>query len=117
MAKLTQVLILAPLLVLTSCSSLPTSILGGGGPNVAANTQIGKENRQAVVSVEKPTSAGRDIVQKEIEAQNIEYVTIVQEKIPTWLLVAFGVLCGFVIPSPPEIARSIANAFRRKKNV
>ena len=35
-------------LLLSSCSNIPLKLLtgGGGGPNVAANTQVGKENTQ-----------------------------------------------------------------------
>ena len=41
--------ILLLIVTLTGCSGLPLGLLGGGGPNVAANTQIGKENRQTAV--------------------------------------------------------------------
>jgi hypothetical protein len=36
------------IMLLASCSSLPLGMLGGG-TNVAANTQIGRENRQTGV--------------------------------------------------------------------
>ena len=43
-----SILLIATLL-LSSCGKLPSLIpLGGGGTNVAANTQIGKENSQNV---------------------------------------------------------------------
>jgi hypothetical protein len=37
--------------MLAGCGG-PLSLLTGGGPNVAANVQAGKENRQSAVSVE-----------------------------------------------------------------
>ena len=82
---------------------------------MAANTQIGKENRQAIFSAETGATAGRDVVTKTLDTQSVETVTIVNERIPTWMLIVFGLLCGFVIPSPPEIFRDLRNAFGRKK--
>jgi hypothetical protein len=55
------------IMLLASCSSLPLGMLGGG-TNVAANTQIGRENRQTAVSMEERVEAGRDVIQKEVEA-------------------------------------------------
>jgi hypothetical protein len=40
--------------------------------------------------------------------------TIVVNEIPVWLVLLFGLLCGFLIPSPQEIIRSIVGLFRRK---
>ena len=56
-------------LLLSGCGL--TSILpfgGSGGPTVNSNAQVGKENRQSVVSVEQKeeVTAGRDVVQTEI---------------------------------------------------
>jgi hypothetical protein len=56
--------------LLASCSSLnPVGLLTGGGTNVAANTQLGKENKQAVVTYEEETttSAGRDVITTEVK--------------------------------------------------
>ena len=39
--------------------------------------------------------------------------TIVVNEVPIWLILAFGVLCGFLIPSPSEIFRGIINAFKK----
>ena len=96
----------------SSCGKLPLGILGGGGPNVAANTQVGKENRQAVFSVEDKQQAGRDIVTKEVEAQQVETVTINNEKIPVWVLIALVI--GWLAPSPGEIGNGIYRLFRRR---
>lgn len=106
--------LLALLMTLTGCSSLPFSFLKGSGTNVAANTQVGKENRQALVSVETAPRASRDVVQKTIDTDKVETIYLTQEKIPTWLLVMFGFLCGFVIPSHTEIARWILKQFGLK---
>ena len=44
------------------------SLGGSGGPTVNSNAQIGKENRQSVMSVEQSeeVSAGRDVIQTEV---------------------------------------------------
>ena len=108
-------------LLLSSCgltSLLPT----GGGTNVAANTQIGKENKQAVVTYEEEetTSAGRDIITtevlKEVEAGPVDTLKINNTNIPPWVLLVL--LLGWVLPTPTQIGRAIYYAitapFRRK---
>ena len=41
---------------------------GGGGPTVNSNAQIGKENRQSVLSLEQAEEnyAGRDVIKTEV---------------------------------------------------
>jgi len=102
-------------LLLSSCgltSLLPT----GGGPNVAANTQIGKENRQAVLSIEDKTSAGRDIVTKEVETGKVENLDIINTNIPPWVVLVL--ILGWILPTPTQMARAIYRfitaPFRRK---
>ena len=106
---------LALAILLTGCGALPLGMLGGGGPNVAANVQAGKENTQQVVANQERTEAGRDIVTttKQIEAASVESVTInnVQD-IPIWVWIAMVV--GWVLPSPQEMARGFIGLFRRK---
>jgi hypothetical protein len=105
-----------------SCSKLP-SLLTGGGPNVAANIQAGKTNTQTVgttnniaptVSV-RPNARVDSIDQSNTTSKvNTDAVdTIVVNEIPVWLVLLFGLLCGFLIPSPQEIIRSIVGLFRR----
>ena len=56
-------------LFLSSCGLSTLLPLGGsGGPTVNSNAQIGKENRQSVMSVEQTeeVTAGRDVIQNEI---------------------------------------------------
>jgi hypothetical protein len=108
-------------LLLSSCgltSLLPT----GGGTNVAANTQIGKENKQAVVTYEEEetTSAGRDIITtevlKEVEAGPVDTLKINNTNIPPWVLLVL--LLGWVLPTPTQIGRAlydlVSAPFRRK---
>jgi hypothetical protein len=105
-----RVLLLAALLALSGCGG-PLSLLTGGGPNVAANVQAGKENTQQVVAVQQKTEAGRDIIQKTspVEAENIEEVNIQQT--PMWILVLL--ILGWLLPSPNEIARWIRGLFKK----
>ena len=102
-------------ILLTGCGALPLGMLGGGGPNVAANVQAGKENTQQLVANQERTEAGRDIITetKQIEAASVESLTInnVQD-IPIWLWIALVV--GWVLPSPQEMARGFVGLFRRR---
>jgi len=107
--------LLLMLLFLTACGALPLGMLGGG-PNVAANVQAGKENTQQVVASQERTEAGRDIITstKQIEAASVESVTINNvEDIPIWVWIAL--IVGWVLPSPGEMARSFVDLFRRKR--
>ena len=107
-------------LLLSSCGL--TSLLPTGGTNVAANTQIGKENKQAVVTFEQEetTSAGRDIITtevlKEVETGSVESLDITNTNIPPWVLLVL--LLGWVLPTPTQIGRALYNLvsapFRRK---
>jgi hypothetical protein len=104
-----------------------TSILpfgGSGGPTVNSNAQIGKENRQAVMSVEtkEEVTAGRDVVQteiiKEVETGKVENLDIINTNIPPWVILLL--ILGWLLPTPTEIARSITDfvlrLFGRKDN-
>jgi len=105
-------------LLLSSCGL--TSFIPSGGTNVAANTQLGKENKQAVVTNEEETNnnAGRDIVTetKEVEAGPVEKLMISNQNIPPWVIMLL--LLGWLLPTPTQIGQSIANfvlaLFRRK---
>ena len=106
-----KVLLLVALLALAGCSKGQLSFLTGGGPNVAANVQAGKENTQQVVANQVKTEAGRDVVQQTspVVAENIKEVTIQQT--PMWMLVLL--VLGWLMPSPNEIARSIRGLFKK----
>ncbi len=95
--------------VLAGCGGLPLGLLGGGGPNVAANTQLGAENRQAGLSFESG-NAGRDLVTKEVEAGEIDSLTITNENIPPWVFLL--ALLGWLAPSPGEIGRGFYRLMR-----
>jgi hypothetical protein len=100
---------------LAGCGALPLGMLGGG-TNVAANTQIGRENRQAVLSTELGDTAGRDIVTKEVETGQVETMTVNNQDIPPWVLLV--ALIGWLLPTPTQMGNAIGEAlmkpFRRK---
>jgi hypothetical protein len=106
-----RVLLLVALLALSGCGGGPLSLLTGGGPNVAANVQAGKENTQQAVAVQQKTEAGRDVIQQTspVVAENIQEVTIQQT--PLWMLILL--ILGWLLPSPNEIARWIRGLFKR----
>jgi len=94
-----------------------TSLASGGGTNVAANTQIGRENRQTAVGFEERVEAGRDVIQKEVEAGPVDNFTVNNEEYPPWLLLV--ALVGWLLPTPTQMGQVIGRAlmvpFRRKK--
>jgi predicted small lipoprotein YifL len=98
-------------ITLTGCGKGPLSLLTGGGPNVAAQVQMGKENNQAVVSQTTRTEAGRDVNQSKLQAQEVKQVTI--QEVPPWVVLLL--ILGWLLPSPNEIGRWITNLFTRKK--
>ena len=76
-------------LFLSGCGLSTLMSLGGsGGPTVNSNAQVGKENKQAVVTYEEETvtSAGRDVIQteviKEVETGKVENLDIINSNIP-----------------------------------
>lgn len=95
--------------VLAGCGG-PLSLLTGGGPNVAANVQAGKENTQQIVANQSTTEAGRDIVQQTnpVVAQEVKEVNIQQT--PIWMIILL--VLGWLLPSPNEIARWIRGLFK-----
>lgn len=97
-------------ITLTGCGKGPLSLLTGGGPNVAAQVQMGKENNQAVVSQTTRTEAGRDVNQAQVQADEVKEVTI--QEVPPWVVLLL--ILGWLLPSPNEIGRWITNLFRPK---
>ena len=96
---------------LSSCSQLnPLSFLSGGGTNVAANTQIGKENTQTIGinnssrPVLRPEGPVDTVVQDNSTTKNTEVD-------PLLLLL---LVLGWLAPSPSEMGRGILKLFRRK---
>ena len=90
---------------------------GGSGTNVNSNAQIGKENRQAAISLEEETntSAGRDVVQTEVLEENpvktgmVEELLIKNQNIPPWVMLLL--ILGWLLPTPTEIALGVKNFF------
>ena len=111
-------------LLLSSCGLTSLIPFGSGGPTVNSNAQIGKENRQSVVSVEQKeeVTAGRDVVQteiiKEVETGTVENLDIINTNIPPWVILLL--ILGWLLPTPTEIARGFVNfvlrLFGRKDN-
>jgi hypothetical protein len=100
-------------ILLAGCGASPLSLLTGGGPNVAANVQAGKENTQQAVGQQTRTDAGRDVIQQSspVIADQIKEVNIQQT--PIWMIVLL--VLGWLLPSPNEIARWIRGLFRKWK--
>ena len=106
-------------LFLSGCGLSTLGLLGGSdGPTVNSNAQIGAENRQSVMSVENTTSAGRDIVKKEVETGSVGSLDIINTNIPPWVMLLL--ILGWLLPTPTEIGRGIMNfiltLFGRKDN-
>ena len=107
-----RILALALILFLTGCGGGgPLSLLTGGGTNVAANVQAGKENTQQVVANQTKTEAGRDVIQQTspVIAETIKEVTIQQT--PLWMMLLL--ILGWLLPSPNEISRVIRGMFKK----
>jgi len=102
------------ILLLSSCglTSLPF-FGGGGGPQVNSNAQIGKENKQAVVTYEeeKTNNAGRDVITtevlKEVETGTVEDLRISNTNIPVWVILLL--LLGWLLPTPTQMGQSLYN--------
>lgn len=117
--------VIAVLLIssLSGCglAGLPFFSGGGGGPTVNSNAQIGKENRQAAVTFEEETTAGRDVIQttKEVEAGPVEKLLISNENIPPWVMLLL--ILGWLLPTPTEMGRGLFQMltfpFRRREYV
>ena len=112
-------------LFLSSCGLSTLLPLGGSdGPTVNSNAQVGKENRQSVMSVEQTeeVTAGRDVIQteviKEVETGKVENLDIINTNIPPWVMLLL--ILGWLLPTPTEIARGfmsfVLTLFGRKDN-
>ena len=112
-------------LFLSGCGLSTLGLLGGSdGPTENSNAQIGKENRQSVMSVEQTeeVSAGRDVIQteiiKEVETGAVGSLDIINTNIPPWVILLL--ILGWLLPTPTEIGRGIMNfiltLFGRKDN-
>jgi hypothetical protein len=112
--KAATILVALSISILAGCSALSALVPGmGGGTNVAANTQIGKENNQTGVQV-------GDVKENKVEAQEIgklsqadtaiEAANVTINSLPPWVLLL--IILGWVLPSPMEIYRGLINAIK-----
>jgi len=98
-------------LLLSSCGL--TSLIPTGGTNVAANTQLGKENYQGVTT--NVDSSVRPVLRPEGPVETVQQdnsTTNISEVDPLLLLL---LVLGWLAPSPSEIGRGILKLFRRRK--
>jgi len=97
-------------LLLSSCGKIP-SFLSGGGPNVAANTQIGKENTQnlGVITYKRPQLRIQSPVETVVQDTSTTETTEVD---PLMLIL---LILGWLAPSPREMSRGFLSLFRRNK--
>lgn len=107
---------LALLLALTStasCTSGALSLLTGGGPNVAANTQIGKENNQGV----NISTTTQPVLRPEGPVENVTQDNSTNTNVSPWIILLM--IIGWLAPSPSEMGRGVLNmilAIRGKRN-
>ena len=98
-------------LFLSSCGL--TSLIPTGGTNVAANTQIGKENNQGVnTSIDRSV---RPVLRPEGPVETVQQdnsTTNISEVDPLLLIL---LVLGWLAPSPSEIGRGILKLFRRRR--
>lgn len=108
-------------LSLSACGTPLGLLLPKSGVNVAANTQVGKQNNQTLgsstvqefgtqsVQAEKVTSSqGQSTKVNATEVQ-----TVVVNEVPTWVILLL--LVGWLMPSPGEMGRIIRGWFSGKR--
>ena len=98
---------------LSSCSGLPSTLLGGlggSGTNVAANTQIGKENSQVfgVNTTVRPVLRPEGPVDTVVQDNSTTKTTEID---PLMLIL---LILGLLAPSHNYIARGLIGIFKRK---
>lgn len=101
--------------MLPSCSKLSPLGLLSGGTNVAAQTQVGKENNQAIVSqttrTEISAAQGATVRQATAQVASEKVDTINVQQTPVWMIVLL--VLGWLLPSPNEIGRIIRSWFKK----
>jgi hypothetical protein len=96
---------------LSSCGL--TSLIPTGGTNVAANTQLGKENNQGVnTSVDRSV---RPVLRPEGPVENIQQDNSTTNNTEIDPLLLILLVLGWLAPSPSEIGRGLIKLFRRKE--
>jgi len=112
------------ILLLSSCGLTGLPFFSGGGPQVNSNAQIGKENRQAVITYEEEQSnnAGRDVITtevlKEVETGTVEDLRISNTNIPVWVMLLL--ILGWLLPTPTQIGQGlyqlVSLPFKKRKD-
>lgn len=77
---------------------------------MAANTQIGAENNQTLVSI-RPQARPSVTIEKDSEVGTIEQNTTTN--VPPWVVLLL--ILGWMLPSPNEISNWVARLIRRKE--
>lgn len=110
---LRSLLFLLVLTGLVSACQNPLSLLTGGGPNVAANTQIAKTATQTLgsstVTGDQNVSGSTGKINQtqnqtnRILADNVDKITV--NETPVWVILLL--ILGWLLPTPNQIARTI----------
>jgi hypothetical protein len=108
--------VLLALTVTASCGSSPLSLLTGGGPNVAANTQVGRTNTQTIgtsrLTEQTLVSPQADTI-KQVGGDTAVQADVVQKvvinEVPIWAILL--ILLAWLCPSHKEIGRYIRSLF------
>lgn len=106
---------------LTACSGMaPLSLLTGGGPNVAANTQVGETNNQTLgtsesVTTDVKTEKGDVVVTNDRSEVKTDSGSVTVNKTEVDPLLILLLILGWVLPSPQELGRSFLSIFKRKQ--
>ena len=116
------------ILLLAGCGGGPLSLLTGGGPNVLANTQVGKENTQTIgnstqqkfgenkiVVVSAPPTEGVDVsLRPPTKVPDIKQVqNETNYELPTWVYILFILL--FIVGWTTDTPGTILKNFKGKK--
>ena len=105
--------LLAVVLLLNLSSCGLTSLIPTGGTNVAANTQVGKENNQGVnTSIDRSV---RPVLRPEGPVENIQQDNSTTNNTEIDPLLLILLVLGWLAPSPSEIGRGLLKLFRRKE--
>lgn len=118
--SLRSLLLLLALISIAGCSNPALSFLTGGGPNVAANTQLGQQNTQTIGSSETVKTDIKDVEgdviqsndKQSVKADSVE--TVVVNEYPVWLILAFVV--AVFLDSPVRMIQDLLRIFTRKRD-
>jgi len=110
--------LIGSLSLITSCSKVLPSLLGGSGPNVAANTQIGRTNTQTIGTTNnaeqklvrpKARTIRQEQTTTKVAADEVQ--TVVVNEVPAWVILLL--ILGWLFPSPSEIGRKLTSLVRK----